>query len=103
MIKLEKLAMPLAFVVARGEPERVAVEHAGVPKLIATSTFGIAAPVASNTCTCTAGEIDCEPTALLGCTTNAICAGCGRVLATTMVKDAVADRPSVSVAVTEKE
>src|SRR6266481_5486457 len=47
--RLGKFAIPLAFVVARGDPERTAVEHAGFPKFIATWTPGIAAPDTSST------------------------------------------------------
>jgi hypothetical protein len=75
IIRFGKVAIPLALVVARGDPKRTAVEHAGFPKFMATWTPGMTAPVASDTRTCTAGEIACEPTALLGCTTKATCAG----------------------------
>jgi len=70
MTKFEKVAIPLAIVIAVSDPERTAAGHARVPILIATRTLGIAAPVVSSARALIAGEIAWPPVVVVGCVMN---------------------------------
>src|SRR5260370_23490097 len=94
--------MPSLPVIAVSAPERTAAGHAWVPKLIATRTFGIAAPVAVSVRTVTAGEIVCPPIVPAGCVTNWIRVPAGTGFVMTIVDGAEANAPMASVALTVK-